>query len=171
MASWLSFFFSRSSKLNAKNGVDLPFRITNVTVGAESLLAEQKNSISKAFRCNVFEHYGLAEGVVNISQSADGKLIVDEDYSICEFLDHKLGAKKIIGTNLHNYHLPFLRYDTGDLLDLTGQRNLLGREVKSIIGRVEDEITLKDGTKVGRLDHFFKDQCNIYEAQIIQKSW
>ena len=38
-----------------------------------------------------------------------------------------------------------------------------------IDGRSEDNVILKDGTIVGRLDHIFKDIVNIKEAQIFQK--
>src|SRR4029077_100020 len=43
-----------------------------------------------------------------------------------------------------------------------------GRVVKSIDGRIEDYVITADGTKIGRLDHIFKDMINIKEAQVAQ---
>ena len=45
-----------------------------------------------------------------------------------------------------------------------------GRVVAGIDGRLEDYIVLRNGTKLGRLDHLFKDMINIREAQICQRS-
>jgi len=41
--------------------------------------------------------------------------------------------------------------------------------VSSVDGRFEDYIVLPDGTRIGRLDHVFKDAVKVYEAQIVQE--
>ena len=146
--------------------------VRHVTIGAESLLPQQRQVIEQAFGVKVRQHYGQAESVANISECEYGNLHVDEDYSIVEFLPVADGQYQIIGTSLINPAFLFLRYDTGDIATLqegTCPCGRLGRLVKEIDGRKEDYVILPNGAAVGRLDHIFKDLVNIREAQIYQK--
>lgn len=143
-----------------------------VTIGTENLMPHQSNIIEKAFGVKPLQHYGQAEGAANISECPEGNLHVDEDYSYVEFEKLDGNQFKIVGTNFTNPVFPLLRYDTGDVVTITGKTcgcGRPGRVVDEIDGRSEDYIILKDGTKVGRLDHIFKDMVNIGEAQIVQK--
>ena len=146
--------------------------VRHVTIGAESLLPQQRQVIEQAFGVKVRQHYGQAESIANISECEYGNLHVDEDYSIVEFLPIGDGQYRIIGTSLINPAFLFLRYDTGDIATLqegTCPCGRLGRLVKEIDGRKEDYVILPNGAAVGRLDHIFKDLVNIREAQIYQK--
>ena len=145
--------------------------VQHITIGAESLLPQQRQVIEQAFGVKVRQHYGQAESVANISECEYGNLHVDEDYSIVEFLPIGDGQHRIIGTSLINPAFLFLRYDTGDIVTL--QEGMcpcgrLGRLVKEIDGRKEDYVVLPNGAAVGRLDHIFKNLINIREAQIYQ---
>jgi phenylacetate-CoA ligase len=150
-------------------------KIRIVTTGAENLLKSQKEKIEIAFNTKVFQHYGQAEGVANISECSNNHLHVDEDFSYVEFIPVENDNKyyRIIGTNWHNHAFPLIRYDTGDIVTLKENINHKcknkGRVVETIDGRKEDYIFLKNGAKIGRMDHVFKDLINIKEAQIIQK--
>ena len=145
-----------------------------VTTGAESLSDAQRAQIERAFGAKVREHYGQAETVANISECEAGSLHVDEDFSLVEFepLSTLPGRYRIIGTNWVNPAFPLFRYDTGDVASLdekaTCSCGRSGRIVSQIDGRIEDYLVLPDGTKIGRLDHIFKDCINIREAQIYQ---
>jgi len=146
--------------------------VRHITVGAESLLPQQRQVIEQAFGVKVRQHYGQAESVANISECEYGNLHVDEDYSIVEFLPIADGQYRIIGTSLINPAFLFLHYDTGDIATLregTCPCGRLGRLVQEIDGRKEDYVILPNGAVVGRLDHIFKDLVNIREAQIYQK--
>mgnify|MGYP001472883993 FL=1 len=61
-----------------------------------------------------------------------------------------------------------LNYDSGDTCSVIETKKDSWRKVSGIDGRVEDYLILKDGTRVGRLDHLFKDLTFINQAQIIQ---
>jgi len=154
-------------------GIRLNYNIRWITTGAENLLSSQINVIQKAFGVIPRQHYGLAEAVANFSECPSGKLHVDEDFAYVEFVPNTNGqGYKVIGTNFTNYFTPMIRYDTGDIVEI--DRNGCdcgrpGRIVKSIDGRKEDYVILKDGTRLGRLDHIFKDLNHIREAQIHQK--
>lgn len=150
------------------NSLSLGYKLKFITIGAENLLEYQRSIIEEAFGCKVFQHYGLAEGVANFSQNRSGKIIVDEDFSATEFIFMD-GNYRIIGTNLSNYAMPLIRYDTKDTATLSKIHNSSGRIIESIDGRSEDYITLPNGIKVGKLDHAFKDTINFREVQLYQK--
>ncbi|TDR36472.1 phenylacetate--CoA ligase family protein [Aquamicrobium defluvii] len=155
-----------------ESGFDLGYQPHWITVGAENLLPSQVRVIAAAFGRAPIQHYGMAEAVANVSQRKTGNLHVDEDFAAVEFLpleDDK--AYRVVGTNFSNLATPLLRYEVGDHAELTPNPSILicpGRKVNSIDGRQEDYVLTKNGTKIGRLDHIFKDFMNIREAQIRQ---
>ncbi|MDT8070307.1 MAG: hypothetical protein ROO76_19230 [Terriglobia bacterium] len=155
----------------ADTGFDLGYQPTWVTIGAENLLPQQAETMHRAFGVRPIQHYGMAEAVANISECPRGNLHLDDDFACVEFLgDHR--ERKVIGTNLSNYATPLLRYDSQDMATLSDRScdcGLPGRIVDSIDGRQEDYVVLKNGARIGRLDHIFKDMVRIREAQIVQQ--
>ncbi len=157
-----------------ENGFELNYRPKVITVGAENLLPQQKLVIEKAFGISCRQHYGMGEGVANISECPEGNLHVDEDYAHIDFLPVDGDSYRIIGTNYTNYAFPLIRYDVGDLVELEDPEKRcpcrrMGRLVRAIDGRKEDYILTPDGRRIGRLDHIFKDMVNIKECQIFQE--
>lgn len=143
-----------------------------ISTGAESLLPQQRAVIEQAFGVRPIQHYGMAEGVANISECRAGRLHVDEDFALVEFVPDASGALRIIGTALHNRAFPLLRYDVGDLATLAAAPcgcGFPGRTIETIDGRIEDYLLTRDGRRIGRLDHVFKDQVLVREAQIRQQ--
>ena len=139
-----------------------------ITIGAENLSQHQHRMIKDAFGISPRQHYGMAEGVANISENKKGELLIDEDFSVVEFSDPSdSGSRNVIGTNFTNKAFPLLRYDTSDQVEL--QANGEKRIVSSINGRSEDYLVLQNGAKVGRLDHILKDAVNVKESQFVQQ--
>lgn len=149
-----------------ENQIEYHGNIDYITTGAENLLDAQKEKIMKAFGVYPYNHYGMAEGVANFSENKNKEMYVDEDFAAVEFLENGSGSYKVIGTTLTNYAMPLLRYDTKDIA--TYCETDCGRRILSLDGRQEDYVVLRDGTRIGRLDHIFKDLVNIKEAQIVQ---
>lgn len=153
-------------------GIDLGYRIQWVTTGAENLALHQARQMERAFGVRPRQHYGMAEGVANISECEQGRLHVDEDFSAVEFLPAgEPGRFRVVGTNFANPAFPLVRYEIGDFVDLDERRcpcGRAGRVVRQIDGRAEDYLQLPDGTRLGRLDHIFKDAIHVREAQIWQ---
>ncbi len=150
---------------------DLGYEVKHVTFGAENVLPHQVDVTKKAFGVHPTQHYGLVEAVANISECEHGKLHVDEDFSAVEFVPNIDGTYKLLGTNFWNPAMLLIRYDTDDVvtLDLDGCRcGRPGRVVRSIDGRIEDYIVLKDGSKVAQMDSIFKELTNIKAAQFFQ---
>jgi len=154
-------------------GIDFPC-IRYVTTGAEKLHGFQRRLIEKAFKVKVYDHYGQAEGVANFSQfSSFNHYVVDEDYAFVEFIPSTTSSQlRIVGTNLVNPAFPLFRYEVGDIaLPAANESPPYGsfqRCLAGIDGRSEDYLVLSDGSRVGRLDHIFKDLTDIVEAQFVQ---
>ena len=176
---WLHGYPSSISllaQLMLERNLSAPESVRIITTGAENLLDSQRETIRKAFKCEVREHYGLAESVANISECEYGRLHVDEDFSGVEFVpvNSETDQYRIVGTNWSNPAFPLFRYDTGDIATLSDEEECpcgrLGRIVERIEGRREDYVVLPSGARIGRLDHIFKDMVSVRSAQIYQPS-
>jgi phenylacetate-CoA ligase len=153
-----------------ERGANLGYRPRWVTTGAENLLPQQAAVIERAFGVRPRQHYGLTEAVANASECERGLLHVDEDFAAVELVDGADGTARVVGTSLTNPATPLLRYDTGDLAVASACGcGRPGRVLARVDGRLEDYVVLADGTRLGRLDHVFKDMVNIREAQIRQR--
>jgi phenylacetate-CoA ligase len=148
------------------------YEVRWVTTAAENLLPAQADVIERAFGVRPRQHYGMAEGAANASECPNGRLHVDEDFAFVEFLPVEHGTgRRIVGTNVTNRAFPLIRYDVGDIAQVSGQTCDCGRPgqiIDAIDGRREDYVVLPNGALVGRLDHIFKDQIRVREAQIYQ---
>lgn len=154
-----------------EEGVDLGYSVSWITLGAENVLPQQVSVIERAFGVRPRQHYGMAEAVANISECERGRLHVDEDFAAVEFVPNPDGwGERVVGCNLSNLATPLLRYDVGDVVTLGGSCDCgrPGRVVALVDGRSEDYVILKNGARLGRMDHIFKDMVNVREAQIYQ---
>jgi phenylacetate-CoA ligase len=150
----------------------LGYDVRWVTTAAENLLPAQVDLIERAFGVKPRQHYGMAEGAANASECPNGRLHVDEDFAFMEFVPVEGGTGyRVVGTNVTNPAFPLIRYDVGDIAQVSGRTcdcGRPGRIVDGIDGRREDYVVLPSGAMVGRLDHIFKDQVRVREAQIYQ---
>lgn len=154
-------------------GITLARPMRWITAGAENLFPHQARILEEVFGCPVLEHYGQAEAVANASECAHGRLHVDEDFSLVELVPHDEddGVVRLVGTNWSNAAFPLFRYDSGDHATLAGGPCPCGnpwRPLEDIDGRSEDYVVRADGSRIGRMDHCFKDLVHIREAQIHQ---
>jgi len=174
---WLHGYPSVLSVLAAyvwERRIDIGYQVRWVTTGAENLLPHQRKLMERAFEVGPRQHYGMAEAVANFSECEFGRLHVDEDFACVEFLPAGNGSScRIVGGNFSNPAFPLIRYDSGDLAQPASQKSCpcgrAGRLVAEVDGREEDYILLRNGVRVGRMDHVFKDLSNIREAQIYQR--
>ena len=155
------------------SGTDMGYEIRWITIGAETLLDHQADVIARAFGVRPTQHYGMAEAVANISECDRGGLHVDEDFAPVEFVPvGDDGSCKIVGTNYTNPATALLRFEMKDLATVRPDASCgcgrPGRVVVRLDGRIEDYVVLRNGSKLGRMDHIFKDMVNIKEAQIYQ---
>lgn len=141
-----------------------------VTLASENVGAAQRQLIREAFGVAPRELYAQTEAVANACEWPDGVMRLDDDFSVVELVQRD-NQQRIVGTSLDNWHQPFIRYDTGDLVRVDGDADEAapGRALLSIDGREEDYVELRSGARVGRLDHVFKSLTFVHQAQIRQR--
>jgi phenylacetate-CoA ligase len=97
-------------------------KLKAVITGAEQLYDFQRKCISEAFSCDTYDYYGSNEEHLIAFEchlhsgyhiAAENVIVevIDEDGKPA---DEKRNGRIVI-TNLHNYAMPFIRYDIGDL--------------------------------------------------------
>ena len=125
----------------------------------------------KSFGCKVFSYYGNTERCGFIAQCEKGNLHLKLQHSYVELIKDRNTLKtsgkegRIVCTNFGNYATTFIRYDVGDLIKLSGNRNCICKKggilVENIMGRTDDYIITPEGRLVGRLGFLFHDEINV----------
>jgi phenylacetate-CoA ligase len=154
-----------------------PGRITAVFTSSESLLAFQRQTIEKAFNAPVRDRYGVSEKCVSMTECEQGFLHVDMEFGIVEVEGEPDADGSVTGpllvTGLSGDATPMLRYRIGDVGTRMGKPCACGRlgdVFEHVDGRIEDYVLTPDGRLIGRLDHIFKQQYQVAEAQILQET-
>lgn len=105
-------------RVNADAAMDL----RGIATTAEFLSPTHREMIARAFSCPIFDRYGVAEVAGYVAQECHehAGLHVNSGLAIVEVV--KNGeicgpgeTGRLLVTSLHNYAMPFIRYDTGDL--------------------------------------------------------
>ena len=160
-------------------GKTLP--LTAVLTSSETLYDFQRETIEKVFQCKIFDFYGLAERTVFATEcdKHEGHHI-NLDYGIMEIVNDKGEPVKegemgwIVGTSLHNFGMPFIRYKTNDVTRLKIKKCACGRTfplMEDVTTKAEDIIVTKDGRYISPsvLTHPFKPLHHVKMSQIIQE--
>lgn len=152
-------------------------QVKAIFTSSESLLAFQRKTIEEAFGTQVWDRYGTSEFTVSMTECREHNLHVDMEFCIVEVEVEEETDDFVRGsfmvTGLSNDATPFLRYrigDSGTRLKKPCPCGRAGDVFQDVDGRNEDFIVTPDGRMVGRLDHIFKNQTKILEAQIRQDS-
>lgn len=155
-----------------------PISIKAVFLSSETLHSWQQAIIEEAFLCKVCNGYSQSENVAFISSCINGKLHVNPDYGVIEFVKVE-GSEyyEIVGTTLFNYSMPLIRYKTGDYVlfersDTCECSLPLYPIVREIIGRDDSIIKSPSGKIISSaaISLVFQFFPEIYECQIIQES-
>lgn len=145
-----------------------------VTTGAENVLGNQVTIMQKMFpNAIIRQHYGLNEGVANLSQDKEGNWKVDDEFCYVEFIPtEKKNVCRIVGTGFSNEAFVLVRYDTGDLATVEYDSEGKVCKILSIDGRSSNAITQPSGHNINEasLSIVLHDFMNISEAQFHQKS-
>jgi phenylacetate-CoA ligase len=168
------------ARVALEKGVALP-KLKFVMSNAEPLYSSQREVLSKAFSCPVYDSYGMAEIVAAGSECKAGSMHQWPEVGLTEIWQddenvpvHGEAFGRIIATGLLNLDMPLIRYNVGDHGALYNNAACnCGRTLpqwKGIEGRSDDEIVSSDGRHIGRLDPIFKSELPIIEAQIIQEA-
>jgi phenylacetate-CoA ligase len=144
---------------------------------AEPLDHHARHRIERGLGVPLFNTYGSREfmSIAAECECRDG-LHVHAENLIVETRDHdSTTPSEILVTDLHNYGMPFVRYETGDLGRLTDAPCGCGRglpRLHAIDGRVLDALRTADGRIVPGefFPHLLKDIPELAQYRVVQKS-
>lgn len=149
---------------------------------SEKLLPNMREMIGNTFNCDVFDGYGLNDGGVSAFECPEHNgLHIDTERSIMEVVDDngcqvEEGVGRILATSLHNYAMPFIRYDTGDIGHIITDTCGCGRGsklLKEVIGRQHEMLQTPEGKFVHGAffnSYMFAKIKGIIEFQVVQQS-
>lgn len=137
-----------------KNELDVPNLKAVITTG-EILLPQYRANIKKAFKTDVFDTYGAADGGIAAHEcTVHNGLHIHEERCIIEVVDSNGQSVEngnigyVVSTDLYNYAMPFLRYKVGDLSSIKKEMCLCGRSsrlISHIEGRTAKLLHTKSG--------------------------
>lgn len=152
-------------------------RLKAVFTSSESLLPFQRELIEEAFGAPVRDFYHATEQVVSMTACRLNRLHVDMEFCIVELEEvheetDEYERGPLMATGLGNYAMPLFRYRLGDVGTRLKHPCECGRPSDvflEIDGRIEDYVVTPRGDRIGRVDHIFKQQFDVAEAQIVQE--
>jgi len=177
----------RLAKFIDQNDINLELDLTGVSVTAGPLLGFERDTIEKAFRCEIFDQYGSGEvHSLGFECEHHAGLHIPIERVYIEFLDLNEDVAisegeqgRIIVTSLENYGMPIIRYDTGDLGAIKEEFCSCGRRLpimSSVVGRKNDLIRLPHGEIISwgifiglMLDMDWTLKYGLNQFQIVQK--
>ncbi len=150
-----------------------------VITQAEKLFPHQRRLMEEVFGCEVFDFYGSREVQAMAAECPEHSgYHISAENVILEFVKDNQSVSpgemgKILATDLHNYAMPFIRYENGDLGVPSDERCPCGRGLplmKEVIGRITDRLVI--GNKFissPALTLIFKN-LPIEQYQLVQES-
>jgi phenylacetate-CoA ligase len=158
------------------------FRPKVVVSAADMLFPEMRACIEEVFEEKIFNFYGSREANSLAGECKEGLLHILGFHNYVEVLDKdnhevKEGVEgKVIITNLHNYSMPMIRYDIGDMAKLGPQRCACGNilpTLQEIKGRIVEHFIKEDGTLIS--PHSFSYRLRqlewVKEYQVVQEGY
>lgn len=150
---------------------------------AETLYDFEREKMKQIFNCEVFDQYGCAEvNSIAFECAFHNGLHISDENVFLEVLkntkrvsNRKMGAMTL--TTLHNYAMPLIRYQNGDMISLGRESCSCGRglsRITKIYGRSNDLLLTKDGRLISAT--FLPSYCvNVYmkgvqQFQVIQET-
>jgi len=146
------FFLAKYAKKNSINSVNVPL----ITTTGNILFPEARNLIETQFHGQIFDSYSCEGGTCFFESSQKGFYYGAMEYGITEiinnegdFVDYGESGRHIT-TDLHNYAMPFIRYDTQDHITRENSNILSKKEkalfaIESIQGRESDILITPKG--------------------------
>ncbi|MGC4100564.1 aminotransferase class I/II-fold pyridoxal phosphate-dependent enzyme [Ferruginibacter sp.] len=156
-------------------------KLTNlkgIYTSSETLSDEERTKIEGLFGKRLFNWYGMTEPAIIIKEGPDHDgMHLCLEYGYPEFGDTETGnIKKLITTSFYNSVMPFIRYDTGDLVEvdssLKQNADIQLPKVRTVLGRKDDFIVGLNGGKLPSINFYtlFREFAKIKAFQIVQYS-
>ena len=127
-------------------------RLRGVSVGSELSTQAERDGWAAVVGVPVRDEYSTEELGRIASQCPDGSYHLHEDVVKTEIVDDEgqptTGLGEVVGTELHNRTMPFVRYRQGDLARIVDEPCRCGRRTRllgDLVGRRNDGFALADG--------------------------
>jgi len=133
-----------------------------------------RNKIESVFSIPTVSWYGHTERAI-LAWEKEQPFVYHpfQTYGYCEAVVDSDGKNKLIGTSYLNMSSPFIRYDTGDMVEPVDNEKGLLKSFRIEAGREGDFITDKRGKKIPLTGFIFGRHHKIFEiaqyVQIMQK--
>jgi len=146
----------------------------SVVVSSETLYPHQRELIEKVFGCPVYSRYGLKEtGIVAIECNERTGLHMNQEILHVEYVPITPDKSQLVVTDLINYGMPLLRYETGDTGKPVDGLCACGRgldRIGELEGRIIEMLPTKKGGFVnGQLFATFHWIEGIKQYQVVQE--
>jgi phenylacetate-CoA ligase len=134
----------------------------SIVSSAETLSPEMREKIEAIFETKVYDFYGSRETASIAGECKDGLIHIFSFNHFIETVDSNNNPVnddqdgRIIVTTLHNYSMPLIRYEIGDMAVIGLKKCTCGNflpSLKKIYGRIEEQFIRKDGNIV--IGYFF----------------
>jgi phenylacetate-coenzyme A ligase PaaK-like adenylate-forming protein len=148
--------------------------VQGVITSSEVMTPGQVALLDQVFQGPIIDHYGQTERVVMAGGCERGGYHVFPEYGICELVavPGTPDRFEIVGTALHNWGFPLLRYRTGDQVGPASPEPCpCGRSFPRlgiVDGRVEDMVLSAAGRPVPLPASVVDDLTGLREAQLVQ---
>jgi len=162
LKGYLSALLDFASFLKKNNLHNLaPIALSSTT---ETLMMQHRVYLEDIFNAPIYDQYGCGElSAISYECKAHNGLHVNMEHILCEILNEADlsvfdTTGRVVGTDLDNYVMPFIRYENGDISSISTKKCTCGINqplMNSIDGRTIDTIELKSGKKVHGV--FFTD--------------
>jgi histidinol-phosphate aminotransferase len=153
--------------------------LQGIFTASETLLPSERDRIERTFGKKLYNWYGMTEPAVIITECEQHEgMHINWEYGYPEFLpsdDLAPNEFRLVTTGFHNPVMPFIRYETGDIVRLYDAPRTCpcGRNmplVHSIVGRKDECIIMDDGRRLPSINFYslFRGFPEILKFQIIQ---
>jgi histidinol-phosphate aminotransferase len=158
-----------------RTGQRLP-SVRGVFTASETMTQHERDVIERVFGRILFDWYGMTEPTLVAYEGLehDGLNIVWQ-YGHAEMIpDESLaeGDFKLVATSLHNPVMPFIRYDTGDVVTrhASEPETFFPRRLARVQGRKDDIIITPDGRRLPSVNFYsvFRSAPGVVRFQIVQ---
>jgi phenylacetate-CoA ligase len=152
--------------------------VRGIFTASETLTALERQTIERTFGPKLYDWYGMTEPAVVMTERADhAGLEVNWEYGFPEFLDGEElapGERRLVATSLHNPVMPFIRYDTEDLVcpaETMDDAGLYPR-IDAVLGRKDECLLTSAGGRLPSLNFYSLLQTctDILRFQFVQTS-
>jgi phenylacetate-CoA ligase len=146
----------------------------SIIVSSETLYPHQRELMEKVFGCRVYNRYGLQEtGIVAIECPEGQGLHLNQEILYMEYIPYGDDNLQLVVTDLINFGMPLLRYETGDTGRPLNETCPCGRglsRIGDLRGRIIELLPTRLGGYVnGQLFATFHWIKGIKQYQVIQE--